>query len=162
MPNYCGFSMKVKGSKESILKMDKIMTADYSYGDTKANDPHFFRVWNEYMGELEPLGDDTYTRVYAGDCAWSLWTCMGREGYYEMYQNKPNFNGKSLLCCSKDLNLEIECLGEELAMEFEEYYYTNPEGKEVYECHNLDYIDEDEECSESRVVTKKCDEFRVL
>ncbi len=162
MPNYCGYSMRVKGSKESILKMDKIINADYTYGDNVPNEPHLFRVWNHYESELKEVEEGVYKKDYAGDCAWSIWDCMGRESYYNKFKDKSNFNGKSLLCCSTELDLEIECLSEEVGMGFEEYFYTDPNGKEIYECNEFEYDKDDEDDFSSRPINVKFDEFIVL
>ena len=137
MPNYCSYSMKVKGTPKNVEEFFNIMQANYSYQeDGTCIDPntgeiverHFWRVFEAYIVDDETSGNIRST-IINGDCAWSVHSCMrsGRGTYQSDY---PDRNGTTLQDESARLNLSIEVFSEECGCCFMEHYvYVN--GREI-------------------------------
>lgn len=139
MPNYCYYSMCVKGKKENIEEFAKVIQADYDYRTMNfSHDRHMFRVFEAEMDEIEKINEDVYQAVFNGNCAWSVSSCMfdERHSYYERLKEKyPNeFRGTTLPIESKRLNLDIEVFSEEGGMCFQEHYIIRNGNVEVDEC----------------------------
>lgn len=125
MPNYCDYSMCVKGTKANVEEFIKVIQADYDYNTMKFNyKRHFFRVFEAHCDELEQLDEDVYQALISGYCAWSVSSCMLEYGYYrDIKARYPNeFRGTTLKKESKRLNLAIEVYSEECGCEFQEHY----------------------------------------
>ena len=139
MPNYCYYSMCVKGKKENIEEFEKVMNADYDYGTMNfSHDRHMFRVFEAYMGEIQQVGEDIYQAIFSGNCAWSVFSCMfdGAHSYYESLKERYSneFRGTTLPLESKRLNLDIEVFSEESGMCFQEHYIIRNGTVEVDDC----------------------------
>lgn len=151
MPNYCNYSMKIKGKEENVNKLISYLNADYHYsshmvGETKmyrledcTEEKHFFRVFSAVEEELyeEKFGNDTVAKVVSGDCAWSVSVCMfpGFMSYYNSWTEKrdavtgksnkdlcDDFRGTNMLEATKELGLVVEIFSEEGGCEFMEHY----------------------------------------
>ena len=128
MPNYCYYSMCVKGTKENVEEFIKVIQADYDYSTmTFSHDRHLFRVFEAEYDEIERLDKYMYQVVIQGNCAWSVSSCMldnGSYGYYEDCKKRfPNeFRGTTLPIESERLGLDIEVFSEECGMCFQEHY----------------------------------------
>ena len=159
MPNYCGYQMRVKGTKKDIEEFNKVITADYNYTKNEFTfDRHFWRVFDAdfiFEDEYEDMKDDDTTIVEIhGVCAWSVFVCMfdGPHTYQGDMKDKEGNKGTTILEECKKLNLEIEIFSSEPGCCFAEYYYMiNGELKENM-C--VDYTEEyeDEDCCEDYVV----------
>ena len=102
MPNYCNYSMGVKGTKENIVEFIKVMNADYNYDTMSFSyDRHLFRVFEAHCDGVEKSLDGKYQAIINGYCAWSVATCMFESGYYsDIKARYPNeFRGTTLLVC---------------------------------------------------------------
>lgn len=140
MPNYCYYSMCVRGTKENVEEFIKVIEADYNYTDMKFTyKRHFFRVFEADYGEIEQMGDDDYRVTISGDCAWSVATCMLEGGYYRDIKARypREFRGTTLPKESKRLNLAIEVYSEECGMCFQEHYLFDNGDTIIDEC--VDY-----------------------
>ena len=125
MPNYCDYSMCVKGTKENVEEFIKVIQADYDYhGMIFSHDRHLFRVFEANYDEIEKMCDDTYQVIINGYCAWSVASCMLEGGYYADVKTRyPNeFRGTTLLLESKRLGIDIEVYSEECGCCFQEHY----------------------------------------
>ena len=125
MPNYCNYSMCVKGKKENIEEFVKVIQAHYDYNTMEfSHDRHLFRVFDAYYDEIEELADNSYQVVINGCCAWSVISCMFEDGYYsDIKERFPNdCRGTTLPIESKRLNLDIEVYSDESGCCFQEHY----------------------------------------
>lgn len=146
MPNYCDYTMSVKGSAENVEEFIKIIKADYDYRKNEfSNKPHMWRVF-----EAE-VYDDYYLEKLRcieikGYCAWSVYSCMleGEHTYYNDMINESINYGTSLLKESERLNLIFEVYSEEPGMLFEEHYIVKDNKLIEDECLNYEefYISE--------------------
>lgn len=158
MPNYCNYSMCVKGTKENIEEFIKVIDAGYDYSEMKFDyDRHLFRVFSSYYDEIEDLGDNVYQVIINGDCAWSVSCCMF-DGYLSYYNNikerYPNeFRGTTLPIESEKLNLDIEVFSEECGEGFQEHYVIsngiiNVDDSVDYQTYYMDNYETKEEAEE--------------
>lgn len=128
MPNYCDYSMCVKGTKENVEEFIKVIQADYDYGTMEfSHNRHLFRVFEANYDEVEELCNNTFQVVINGYCAWSVASCMFNNhdsSYYNSLkaQYPNNFRGTTLPIESERLNLDIEVYSEECGMCFQEHY----------------------------------------
>lgn len=125
MPNYCNYSMCVKGKKENIEEFIKVMQSDYNYNTMEFSfDRHMFRVFEAECNEVEEYDDGVFQAIINGYCAWSVSSCMLEGGYYGDCKASygPDFRGTTLLIESKNLNLDIEVYSEEGGCCFQEHY----------------------------------------
>lgn len=123
MPNYCDFTIRVKGYKRNVDEFIKIIQYGYLDKDDKPFGPHMFRIFDSNVYNEEVYGIQK-TAYISGYCAWSVYCCMmpGALSYYnENFENGYEY-GTNLINESKRLNLFIEVCSEELGMEFGEYY----------------------------------------
>lgn len=132
MPNYCNYSMCVVGKqRKNVEEFIKIMNADYNYGTMEFNsDRHMFRVFEATCDEIEKRDDGKFQVIINGYCAWSVSSCMLRDGYYGNFKRDypDNFRGTTLDIESKKLKLDIEVYSDECGMCFQEHYIiTNGE-----------------------------------
>ena len=152
MPNYCGYSMCVKGTKENIEEFIKVIKADYDYNSMKfTHDRHFYRVFEAYYDEIEEMCDGTYQVIINGDCAWSVNTCMFENGYYlrSKAEHKENCRGTTIPIESERLNLDIEIFSEECGMCFQEHYIVSKGVIHVDDCVDwYEYCKDDYETKE--------------
>lgn len=129
MPNWCDFTMKIRGTKENCLEWFSRMS-DYE------KDHHFYRMDAEILDEEETERD--YVMFLYGTCAWSLESCCRASGYSE---------GVDLFeVNSRELELEMEAWSTEPGIGFQEHYiYKNGECL-ADECRDYIeiYYDEDE------------------
>lgn len=144
MPNYCYYSMCVKGKKESVEEFEKVISADYDYGTMQfSHDRHMFRVFEADTEGIEKLGKGVYQQVFNGSCAWSVHSCMfaGAHSYYESLKERypHEFRGTTLLIESERLNLDIEVFAEETGMCFQEHYLIRNGELHIDEC--VDYYE---------------------
>lgn len=150
MPNYCSYSMCVKGTRENVNEFIKVIQAGYDYGSMEFDyDRHLFRVFEAYYETIEDLGHGLSQVIINGNCAWSVSSCMLDDhptGYYNtLKQRYPNeFRGTTLQIESKNLNLGIEVFSEESGMCFQEHYVIINGNITVNECvdYNEYYLDE--------------------
>lgn len=128
MPNYCDYSMCVKGERKNIEEFIKVIQADYDYGTMEfSHDRHFFRVFEASYDEIEELGNEKCQVIIKGYCAWSVSSCMfdnySLSYYSSLKKDYPNeFRGTTLPIESERLNLDIEVYSEECGMCFQEHY----------------------------------------
>jgi len=118
MPNYCDYSMCVKGKKDNIEEFIKVIEADYDYNTMQFSfDRHFFRVFEADYDEIEKVGRGVYQVIINGYCAWSVASCMFEDGYYrnvrKEHRNTVNFKGTTIPLESKRLQLDIEIYSSE-------------------------------------------------
>ena len=151
MANVCDFTMKIVGKKkENVEKLVKYLDSNYIYisdaanGDLKEEDrkkypfcfaegnwklysnaeKHFYRVFEVYPGDIEPV-DDNWETIVSGNCAWSVLCCMtdDRSSCYSYNMNQPLLEHSTTLQKeSQELNLYIEVFSSEPGMEFAEHY----------------------------------------
>lgn len=140
MPNYCDYSMCVKGKKENIKEFIKVIQADYDYNSMRFSfDRHMFRVFEANCEEIEQVGEDMYQAIINGYCAWSVSSCMLGEphSYYargkETY-NEKIFRGTTLPLESERLGIDIEVYSSEIGMCFQEHYIIRNGIVEVDDC----------------------------
>ena len=108
MPNYCYYSMCVKGKRENIEEFIKVIQSGYNYDTMEFDyDRHLFRVFEAYYEIIEDLGDGLSQVIINGNCAWSVNSCMFEDGYYGRWKSKykDDFRGTTLPIESKRLNL---------------------------------------------------------
>ena len=140
MPNYCDYSMCVRGTKEAINEFIKVIQADYDYSENKFSfDRHLFRVFEANVNEFEEVGDAQYRAIIDGYCAWSVSCCMLNSGDYSYYHTfeqrfKESFRGTTLLQESEKLNLAIEVFSQEPGCCFSEYYLIKNGELEESDC----------------------------
>ena len=137
MPNYCSYSMKVKGTPENVQEFVNIIQVNYLYQedgtcvDFKTKEPIERHLWRVFEADIfdDEIIDDIRSVTITGCCAWSVYSCMcaGRSTYQN---DNPNKNGTTLENESARLNLSIEVFSEEPGCCFMEHYvYVN--GKEI-------------------------------
>lgn len=156
MPNYCDYSMCVKGTKEGVEEFINVIKADYDYNTkTFSYDRHLFRVFAADYDEVEEMLDGTYQIIINGYCAWSVASCMLENGYYARIKDAyPNdFRGTTLMLESERLNLNIEVFSEECGCCFQEHYVIKQGILEVDEC--VDYYEFCKEDYKSKVEAEK-------
>lgn len=137
MPNFCAYSMCVKGKKENIEEFIKVIQANYDYNTNEFScDRHMFRVFGAYDSEIEELDNNIYQVIINGDCAWSVASCMFEDGYYKDVKERypDNFKGTTLQLESARLNLDIEVFSEESGCCFQEHYIIIKGNIECDEC----------------------------
>lgn len=137
MPNYCYYSMCVKGKKENVEEFEKVLKADYAYSTMEfSHDRHLFRVFSAESDGIEEVDHGVYQQTFTGDCAWSVATCMFENGYYrDLKERFPDeFRGTTLQIESERLNLDIEVFSEECGMCFQEHYLIRNGHLEIDEC----------------------------
>lgn len=125
MPNYCNYSMCVVGKKESVEEFIEVMNAGYNYGTMEFDyDRHMFRVFEAENDKIEERDDGRFQTFINGYCAWSVSSCMLKDGYYRNFKEDfpDNFRGTTLPLESKKLGLDIEVYSEESGMCFQEHY----------------------------------------
>ena len=131
MPNYCNYSMRIKGTRENVMEFHRRME-DY---DTPN---HLWRIFEADIYDKRNNENGIVTIDVGGSCAWSIESCCRASGYS---------GGVDLLeVNSKELNLEIESWSDECGMGFQEHYlYKNGECL-IDECVDWYeyYYDEDE------------------
>ena len=136
MANNCYYEMKVTGKKEDIDRLFNIL----KYKDEELK---LARIFSADLVDIEDKGEESYAFI-AGDCAWSVHSCMRTgEGTYSEYT--PELTNIRHL--SEVLGLEIEIISDEPGIGFcEHYYYKN--GEELLnDCIDYPEFDvEDEEC----------------
>lgn len=122
MPNWCDFTMKIKGTKENCLKWLSRMN-DYE------KDNHFYRMEASLIDEEEKEGD--YAMILGGCCAWSLESCCRASGYS---------NGVDLFeVNSRELGIDMEAWSTEPGIGFQEHYIYKKGECLKDEC--LDYVE---------------------
>lgn len=106
MPNYCDYSMKVKGTKKNCMEFhDRLRNYD------KEN--HMWRVFDATIYE-EKGTDSDYELYITGYCAWSIESCCRSSGYS---------GGVDLLeVNTRELNLLLEVWTQEIGFGFQEHY----------------------------------------
>ncbi len=126
MPNYCYYEMHVKGKRENIEEFVKVMT-DYE------RPQHFWRVFSAYTDYRAPDQDGLTIASIAGDCAWSVYSCMCI-GPCTYAGDVDESRRTSLQKESERLQLEIEVFSDEPGMCFQEHYLYNKGDELVAEC----------------------------
>lgn len=133
MPNYCSYTMAVRGRKCNVDEFISIL---------QYNHPKYamFRVFEAEVYDTNVYGMVKKVYIY-GYCAWSVDCCMMPgfasyySGWYEAYQNALNGKldrsypniltsklGTNLINESSRLHLEIEVYSTEPGIGFCEYY----------------------------------------
>lgn len=114
MPNYCFYEIRVKGSKQNVDNFKNIIKY-------KNEQEHFHRVFEFTEYSYEEMADGSYQLEGCGDCAWSVEHC-----FLNSNPSRPTLT--NLQEVSKNHNLQIEIIGEELGCQFAEHYcYINGE-----------------------------------
>ena len=154
MPNWCEYSMRIKGSKRNISKFCSYMVAGYRYGETaeiyrvignrEVPTAHHigyrvasFEFSDSAVEDLKNLkANDEYCLQAWGDCAWSVFSTMfsGEHTYYTdlhkehlaKYKKDPAW---TIPIAAKMLKLDIEIYSTESGNCFAEHYIVNKEGK---------------------------------
>jgi hypothetical protein len=123
--------MRIVGKKESVEEFIKVIQADYSYRTMEFSyNRHMFRVFEADHDEIEERFDGKFQTTIYGYCAWSVSSCMLRDGYYGAVKKEypDDFRGTTLDIESERLNLDIEVYSDECGMCFQEHYIiTNGE-----------------------------------
>ena len=129
MPNYCFYSMKIKGTKKSCEEWLYKMRY-YNHNN------HFYRIFEADIIDEGGYENDYYM-VISGNCAWSLESCCRGSGYAESDLFAIN---------SKELRIIMEAYSEEPGCCFQEHYVYKKGECEVDECVEWKeiYWDEDE------------------
>lgn len=119
MANSCFYTMYAEGKPEAIDELIARMTT------TNDERPHFWRVFEANVEDLEPRAKGTRLVEISGDCAWSVSGCM----------NDPEVVPycTSLKKTSDELGIEIEVFSEEPTMGFAEHYHYVPNGQTIEE-----------------------------
>ena len=150
MPNICEFTMKIVGrKKENVEKLVQYLNNKYYYVTDAANhdlneedrkkypfcisegnwklyataEKHFYRVFDVYPGDIEPV-DNKWGTVVFGDCAWSVLVCMidSLYSYFNGNKNEPlREHATTLENVSRDLDLDVEVVSCEPGMTFAEH-----------------------------------------
>jgi len=151
MPNYCDFSMHIKGQKKDVFKLAEWLSADYSYSSTpniyveregvKIPTEHHigWRVFECYYQEDAfanlPI-DSNITLYLSGYCAWSVYSSMmeGPFTYYtdnhaDMMKARGEDLSLTLPQACKKLSVEVELFSNEPGMCFSEHYHIGSDGK---------------------------------
>ena len=107
MPNYCNYTMKIKGMKEKCDRwLDKLRDYD--------EDNHFWRIFESEVYDEGGTENDYYMCI-SGYCAWSLESCC-RSGYTEEDLFEKN---------TRQFGLVMEAWSEEPGIGFQEHYIYN-------------------------------------
>ena len=123
MPNYCGYTIKIMGTKENCEKWIKKME-DYN------EENHFYRIFDADVYECGGT-ESNYFMCISGDCAWSLESCCRASGYS---------NGVDLFeVNTRELNLVMEAWSEEPGIGFQEHYIYNKGECEADECEDAEF-----------------------
>ena len=153
MPNYCYYEMHVKGKRENIEEFVKVMI-DYE------RPQHFWRVFSADTVYGDPDPDGITVASIAGDCAWSVYSCMCI-GPCTYAGDADKEHQTSLQKESERLHLEIEVYSDEPGMAFQEHYHYNY-GKELdhdcIDCVHYWFEEIDGESEEDR--QKRFEEFK--
>ena len=156
MPNYCTFSMKVNGKKESIEEFIEILNADYDYHNNRFTAKrHFYRVFEAECLDGISKNDTDYSAIIKGYCAWSVYCCMfdGSLTYYSSGKKEHGrmFRGTMIPKESERLHLDIEIFSEETECAFMEHYIVKNGDIETDECvdYCVYFIDEYESKEEA-------------
>lgn len=136
MPNWCNYEMRVRGKKEKIEELQKIMT------DNKLP-RHFHRVSIDDVIDFNQKDGSFITHII-GQCAWSVYSCMF-EGDCT-YQNDDPKASTSLQKESERLELEIEVFSDEPGIGFQEHYHYDCGEELDNECNDCIhyFFDEDD------------------
>lgn len=128
MPNWCNFSIKVKGEQKNVAAFDKVMRNSAS--PTRVHTDGFLPRVLE-VEQIDSTGGDA---TYGGLCAWSVHTCMmDAPDCYPTRWKRDDVDGKfsgvtSLPELAEKLKLEIEVFSNEFGMDFAEYYRIASDG----------------------------------
>lgn len=138
MANYCGYTMRAKGTKDAVDELVDIMQYKHKLW-------WFRRIFSADVYEVEDSGDNVIVGI-CGDCAWSVLVCMtDAAGSYISEAQSSKF--VSLRKVSELLHLEIEVWSEEPGIGFQEHFHYDNGTELANECFD-DYVsayyDEDE------------------
>ena len=123
MPNYCDYSMKIVGSKESCEEFVARLT-DYD------KPKHFWRIFEAYTDDGGDDRNGNHTVYISGYCAWSLESCCRASGYSD---------GVDLFAVNtEELSLDLEAYSREPGIEFEEHYIYSKGTCLQDECREID------------------------
>ena len=128
MANMADFSLKAKGSKESLLTLKEIL-------ECETQDRPYLFIYECYNAVI----DNDNTLKAFGICKWSASVCLlkGDSSYYYDEFRKDDKNIRNLQDIAKELNLTIELFGNEIGYDFAEYYLINNNGEIISD----DFID---------------------
>lgn len=127
MPNYCNYSMKVRGTKEGVEEFVKVMKSNGNYTSMEFGFERHMgsRVFEADVWDMYEC-DDYCEASISGYCAWSVACCMNDDdfSYYQQLKSKYGKDCKSttLQLESQNLNLDIEVYSSETGMCFAEHY----------------------------------------
>lgn len=141
MPNYCNYSMKVKGSATNVDEFIKIIQVDYDFDDNgQCNvDRHFWRVFEADVTD-ENIEDGYKEVIIQGYCAWSVYSCMfNGPNTYQSNHPDPKDGGTTLPLESARLQLDIEVFSEESGDGFMEHYLIQNGEFEINDC--VDFVE---------------------
>lgn len=134
MANNCYYEMRVRGKDRHRL-YDILNYEDEQY--------YLARIFSVTI-----FNESEDTLYIAGDCAWSVYSCMCGEdegAYYKTNEEKRDEKGRLLVniaYLTKRLDIEVEIISDEPGIAFSEHYYYN-NGKEIVnDC--FDYPSEEE------------------
>lgn len=162
MANNCAYNMKVVGNrKEDVDEFLSMM--DYSHPEGK----FFARIFEAYPYNFKEE-NGKYAMFIAGDCAWSVYSCMcgGIFTYYTDNQKNDN-QITNLAIETKRLNLKVEIYSQEPGVGFAEHIiYDNGECVEMEETDFEEYWDLDnmtiEEFEQEHGITLSMEQIYTL
>lgn len=141
MPNICEFLMRVKGTSENVDTFVEILQ-DKNCDNSK----RFCRVFEAELCYEEVKPDETKVVEIAGNCAWSVHTCMC-DGAGSYYEDATGGDATTLKEQSLFLNIDIEVYSKEPGIGFQEHYLYK-HGEEIEnECRDYYefYFDDEDE-----------------
>lgn len=167
MPNYCNFTMKIKGKAGDIMTLANWLNADYHYveegNDASWNQPpkngsevifkegnitlytneehHFYRVFSFDVGDITEEDDGLYSVIGFGDCAWSVYSCMfdGPQTYYGDHKDGGvRTHAITIPDACEKLGVWVEIFSSEPGCCFAEHYRVSNTGA-IEENEEYDY-----------------------
>jgi hypothetical protein len=132
MPNWCSFTMYVKGTDESIETLKRAM----DYDNLKEGEKFLARTFDVTHSKVSH-DDNTTVHVFYGMVAWSIRTCWTKE-HIMSYPSRDD-ECYTIDELAQKLDLHIEIMSDEGGNAFMEHYYVTPEGIQVSEA--FDYPD---------------------
>ena len=125
MANLADFSLKAKGSKESLSTLKEILMNCFDKKEFDENKKHF------YIDDCWIMNESDKTLEANGCCSWSAWSCLfcGEDTYCKPEKEKEYVGLTHIQAVAKELNLEVEIFGNEMGVDFAEYYKINNKGE---------------------------------
>ena len=137
MPNWCNFTMYVKGSEQNVRQLEKY----WDYDNLPEGHESFARTFEVFelpsSGKIYSDAEETIPiYIYAGQVAWSVFVCWFDSPASYPYENK---NCVTIVELAKRYDLEIEIMSDETGMAFMEHFYITPDGVQVHDRLEIEY-----------------------